>query len=80
MMGQRRSPGVEHGGQADAGAEMLGVAGDGDQGLGGGLEQDAIDRRLVVVGDVGDRHRQGEDHMIVGNPELGITYLMPSGL
>ncbi len=54
MMGQRRAPGVEHGGQADAGAEMLGVGRDGDQGLGGGLEQDAIDRRLVLVGDVGD--------------------------
>ncbi len=49
MMGQRRAPGVKHGGQADAGAEMLRIGGDGDQGLGGGLEQDAIDRGLVLV-------------------------------
>ncbi len=48
-MGERRCPGVEHGGQADAGAEMLGVGGDGDQGLGGGLEQDGIDLGLVLI-------------------------------
>jgi hypothetical protein len=48
---------MEHGGEADAGAEMPGVGGDGDKRLGGGLEEDAIDRRLVVIGDVGDRAR-----------------------
>ena len=41
------------------GAKMRWVGGDGDQGLGGGLEQDAIDAGLVVIGDVGDRRRQG---------------------
>ena len=30
VMGERRAPGVQHGGEADAGAEMLGVGGDGD--------------------------------------------------
>jgi hypothetical protein len=49
MVGERRSPGVQHGGEPDAGAEVLGVVGlqptglsrgrDGDQGLGGGFEQ-----------------------------------------
>ena len=53
VMGQRRAPGVQHADKADPGAEVLGVPGDGDQGLGGGLEQDAVDHRLVVVGDVG---------------------------
>ena len=73
-MGQRRSPGVEHGSQADTGAEMSGVGGDGDQGLGGGLEQDAVDHRLVLVGDVGDRSGQGEDDMIVFHrQQLGLA-------
>src|SRR5215472_14556990 len=42
MVGECRSPGVEHGGESDAGAEVLGVGGDGDQGLGGGFEQQVI--------------------------------------
>ncbi len=57
VMGERRGPGVEDAGKADPGAEMLGVCGDGDQHLGGGLEQDAIDLCLVLVGDVGDLRR-----------------------
>ena len=63
MMGQRRAPGVRHGAQTDADAEMLGVGGDGDQRLGGSLEQDGIDGCLVLVGDIGDRRRQGEDQI-----------------
>ncbi len=34
MMGERRAPDVQHGGEADAGAEMLGVGGDRGQRLG----------------------------------------------
>ena len=30
----RRAPGMEHGGDADLGAEMLGIGGDGEHGLG----------------------------------------------
>src|SRR4029077_21200498 len=66
MVGQCRSPGVEYGGEPDAGTEMLGVGRNGDQGLGGGLEQQVIDDRLVLIGDVGDRPRQGEDDMEIG--------------
>ena len=57
MVRHRRSPGMQHGSEADAGAEVLGVGGDGDQGLGGGFEQQVIDDGLVVIGDVGDRPR-----------------------
>ena len=45
MMGERRAPGVQHGGDADAGAEMLGIGGDRQHGLGRGLEQEVVDRR-----------------------------------
>ena len=55
VMRERRAPAVQHGGEADAGAEVLRVGGDGDERLGRGLEQDIVDHGLVLVGDVGDR-------------------------
>ena len=78
MMSQRRAPGVQHCDQADAGAEMLRVGGDGDQRLGGGLEQDGIDGGLVLIGDVGDLGRQGEDHVVVRHrQQLGLARREP---
>ena len=65
VLGERRAPGVEDGEDADAGAEVLGIGRDGDQGLGGCLEQDVVDRGLVLVGDVGDLCRQRKDDMKV---------------
>jgi hypothetical protein len=50
MVRHRRAPGVEHGGEADAGAEMLVIGGDGEQRLGRRAEQQVVDRRLVLVG------------------------------
>ena len=67
MVGQRRAPGVQHGGEADARAEMLGVGGDGDEGVGGGPEQEVVDGGLVLERDGADRGRQGEDDVIVGS-------------
>ena len=55
MMVQVLAPGVQHGDQADLGAEMLGIGGDDAQRLGRRLEQDAVDDRLVLEGDGGDR-------------------------
>ena len=51
MMGQRRAPGVQHGGEADARAQMLRVGGDGGQRLGGGPEQEVVDGGLVLERD-----------------------------
>jgi hypothetical protein len=65
MMGERRTPGMENRGDADAGAEMPGVGGDGDQGLGRCLKQDIVDYRLVLIRDIADRRRQREDQVIV---------------
>ena len=61
MVGERRAPGVQHAGHADPGAEVPGIGGDGRQGLGRRLEQQAVDRPLVPVRDPGDLCRQGED-------------------
>jgi len=65
VMGHGRAPAVQHGGDADAGAEVFWVGGDGSQGLGRSLEQQIVDDRLVVIGDVTDRRRQREDQVIV---------------
>ena len=57
---------------------MPGVGCDSDQGLGGGFEQQVIDDRLVVIGDVGDRSRQGEDDMEIRHgQEIGLAVGQP---
>jgi hypothetical protein len=51
MEEQVLAPGVEHRGDADVGAEVLGVPGEGEQGLGGGGEEDLVDDCLVAQGE-----------------------------
>ena len=78
MVGQRRAPGVEHGGEADARAQMLRVGGDGGQRLRGGPEQEVVDGGLVLERDGADRGRQGEDDVVVGNrQEFGLAVFEP---
>ncbi len=70
---------MQHGDLADARARMFGVGGDGGQGLRGGLEQNAIDHRFVLIGGLGEACRQGEDHMEVGHPQqIAVTLFQPS--
>jgi hypothetical protein len=67
VMGERRTPGVQDGGEADARAEMLRIGGNGDQRLGRSPEQEVVDDGLVLERDGADRRRQGEHDVIVGN-------------
>jgi hypothetical protein len=67
MLRQCRSPCVEHGGDADTCTEMTGVGGDGEHGLGGHPEQQVINHRLVVQGDVGNLGGDREDHVEVAD-------------
>jgi hypothetical protein len=77
-MGHGRAPGVQHGGDADAGAQVLGIGRDQEHGLGRGLEQEIVDHGLVLVGDVGDRRRQREHHVVVGHwQQLGLALGQP---
>ena len=74
VVGHRRAPAVEHGGGADASAEVLGIGGDRQQCLGGGAEQEVVDDRLVLVGDRGDLGRQREDDMeIADRQQIGLA-------
>ena len=58
MVGQRLSPGVQNGDQADPGSEAFG--GEDAERLRRGAHQEAIDGPLVLEGDLGRRRRQGE--------------------
>ena len=61
VLGERRTPGVEYGEKADAGAKVLGIGRNGEHGLGRGLEQDVVDDCLVLIGDIGNLAWQRED-------------------
>ena len=63
MVMQVLSPSMKDRNDADLGAKMLGVGGDGAQRLGRCLEQDGVDRGLVLECDLGDGHRKREDEM-----------------
>jgi hypothetical protein len=67
MVGHRRAPAVEHGGDADAGVEMLWIGGNGEQCLRRCAEQQVVDHRLILVRDRGDLGRQGEDQVEIAN-------------
>src|ERR1700722_15755944 len=78
MVGHRGAPGVENGGDGDVGAQVPGVGCDGEHGLGRGLEQDVIDHRLVLVGDVDDRAWQREYQVEVRHrQEFGLARFEP---
>ena len=69
MKHQVLSPTMEHGKEADLGAEMFGIGRDGGQGLGCGSEQDAVDDIFVLVSHDGDRFGESENDMKIGSRE-----------
>jgi hypothetical protein len=54
---------VQNAEEAQLGAEVLGVAGDGQQRFRTDLKEQAVQRLLVVEGEIGDGPRQSEDDM-----------------
>ena len=77
-MGHRRTPGVEHGGDADARAEVLRIGGDRQHRLRCRPEQQVVDQRLVVEGDVGDLGGQREhDVEVADRQQVGLALGQP---
>ena len=69
---------MKHGGDADTDAQVLWVGCDGQHGLGRRLEQQVVDQRLVVEGNVGDLGGQCEDHLEVPDrQEVGLLGVEP---
>lgn len=78
MVRHRRSPCVEHGGDADARAEMLAIGRDGEHRLRRRLEQQVVDERLVLERYVGDLGRQGEhDVEVADRKQIGLAFGKP---
>ena len=73
MMRHRRAPGVQHQRGGDPGAEMLGIGGDGHQGLGRHVEEQPVNHGLVRVGECADWLGQGEH---LGGKFPGVTRLV----
>ena len=72
VVGQRLSPGVQDGNEADFGADALGA--ERHERLGRRAHQETVDRLLVLESDFGRRWRQGEDDVEVGNrQQLSLT-------
>jgi hypothetical protein len=65
VMRQCRAPGVQHQRGADLGAQTLGIGGQGEQGLGGHLEEQCVDHGLVLIGDLGDGRGQREHEVVI---------------
>ena len=79
MMGERRTPGVQHGRDTDPCAKALGISGDGERRLGRGLHQQVEDHTLVLVGDVAQLARQRVDDVKIRNrQELRFAVGQPS--
>jgi len=69
---------MEHGGGADASTEVPGIAGNREQRLGRGAEQQVVDHRLVLIGDRGDLGGQREDHVeIADRQQIGLARRKP---
>jgi hypothetical protein len=70
MVGHRRAPSVQHGNEADAGAEVFGIGSDARRRLCGSPEQQIKDGLLVLEGDDtdlgGQRERRGSSRLAAG--------------
>ena len=79
MQVQVLPPGVQHGKETDLRAQVLGIAGNGEQGSGHGAEQDLVNGFLVIEGDGGDLFRQRENHVeVLHRQQFGEALLDPA--
>ena len=72
------SPGMEHREKAGFHAQAFWVAGNGEQGFGGGAEEQVVGGLFVIEGDGGDGLGECADHVkILGGQQLGAALLQP---
>ena len=78
MMCQRLPPSMQDREAADLCPEPSRIGGQRGHGLNGGFEQDRIDGGLVLEGDGGDRRRQGEHDVEIGDrQQFALSILQP---
>ena len=74
MVLQGLAPGMEDGGHAELGTEMLGVGRDGGERLRRAAEQDGIDDGLVLESNLSGQRRQGENDVEIRHgKEFGLS-------
>ena len=74
-------PGVEHQGEAELGAEALGVAAEGEQRLGGGGKEQIVEQAAVAADERAQQCRQGEDDVeVVGGEQAFASSIDPTEL
>jgi hypothetical protein len=72
--------GVQHGEEADGGAEVCGVGGNGEQSFGSGLKQDGVNPSRILKCQAADLLGEREYDMEVGNgQQLGLPLGEPLG-
>jgi len=69
ILQQVLSPGVEDAEESDLRAQVLGVGSDLEERGGAGMEEQAVEDALVLIGEWSQLMRQGEDHVNVTNGE-----------
>src|SRR5665811_935721 len=67
MKVQILTPGVQHGEEADGGAEVPGVGGDGEQSFGGGLKQDVVNPSRILKRKAADLLGKSEHDVEIRN-------------
>lgn len=79
-MDERLAPGVQHGEEADRGAEVARVGGYRPERVGDGSEEQAVDDGLVLGGDLGDGRGYGEDDVeVLGGQQVRAAPFEPLG-
>lgn len=74
------TPSVQHGEEADGGAEVSGVSSDGEQSFGSGLKQNGVNPSRVLKRQAADLLRQSEHDVEVRNgQELRLPFGEPLG-
>ena len=78
MKQQVLAPGMQYREEADVGSKMFGVAGDGEQGLGAGVEEYVVNDLLILEGKFGDAWWQSKYDVIVsGGQQFGLAPRKP---
>ncbi len=79
MVRHRRTPGMQYQRQPRACAQVLRVGRDRLYRLGSRPEQDGVDHRLVVVGEIADWRRQREYQVVIlDRQQIGLTRFEPT--
>jgi hypothetical protein len=78
VLGEILSPGVQDRRAAEVAAEMAGIAGEGGEGVGDGVEEQGVERTGIALGERVEGVRQGKDQMeVLDGQQFGAAGVEP---